>query len=879
MTPERTIVTEDDIRARLAARTEETGIDAERHRLRRATALSSSFTVSDLADLGADDVATFLALDTEPVGRTPGERWRLRSAVRDEVLRDLAAAGDLAAAVDTPLPADPTDGARRAAERMLAADFNPTRLGPVELGGATVACRWLAPVVPEIAAAEAEIRRLRARSQLLESRRAAQIGFVGRTGELDLLHTSRRSGGPRYVVVSGMGGVGKTTLLARFAVECVERWAIPCATVTFEGIDTAPDAPLHMLANVARQLALQTDDLGVDKATDRFVEAATKTQAAELREASEMATSRATAVNRKRSWRLADQNILIGRFIDLVEATHPQGAVIVIDTFEIVQDVSPSYADRFVQILRSIVERSRSIAVVVAGRGRVEVDLAVHLALGALTEEEGKELLRRRSQGIRVPEPFLGEVLDRSGLHPLTLRLLADLLVQEGEERLAQPQVQGAILADVAEIEVQGILYRRILDHLPDPDLRRLASPGLVVRRVTPDVVRHVLAGPCGLGPIDDDRARELVAELAQIGWLVHQVDEQTLVHRADLRAVMIPLLRRDAPDTVLEIHEAAADWYGRADRPEAVRELLYHLLALGVGSHDLDVVWDPAAGAGLEEETDLPPSSLVYLADKQGRTVPPALRAAADDEAWARQAVRLAVGYLNDGQPAQAAAVLAERDSRTVRDATTGLRVEALARAGRLEEAMDLVERSLGWAAASAMPDTYRELALLGARVAESMGDISAASRLLEELRTSTGESVALAGLTAGVALLRIDRHHGLADLDVAALREDVLAEALAMGDELDEHPALLSDLASELGKHAPELVARAARADALSFESASAYDDDEDLLTATEMGQALYDDITDEDGIIDDVAWSVDADGDGIVESIRSDADESPF
>jgi hypothetical protein len=50
------------------------------------------------------------------------------------------------------------------------------------------------------------------------------------------------------------------------------------------------------------------------------------------------------------------------------------------------------------------------------------------------------------------------------------------------------------MLFSLAETAVQGQLYQQILNHIPDPDLRQLAHPGLVVRRVTRDVIKEVLA-------------------------------------------------------------------------------------------------------------------------------------------------------------------------------------------------------------------------------------------------------------------------------------------------------------------------------------------------------------------------------------------------
>ena len=43
-----------------------------------------------------------------------------------------------------------------------------------------------------------------------------------------------------------------------------------------------------------------------------------------------------------------------------------------------------------------------------------------------------------------------------------------------------------------------------------------MAHPGLVLRRVTPDLILKVLAQPCGIEVPDEETARELFDELAR---------------------------------------------------------------------------------------------------------------------------------------------------------------------------------------------------------------------------------------------------------------------------------------------------------------------------------------------------------------------------
>ncbi|KRQ07647.1 hypothetical protein AOQ73_12120 [Bradyrhizobium pachyrhizi] len=134
-------------------------------------------------------------------------------------------------------------------------------------------------------------------------------------------------------------------------------------------------------------------------------------------------------------------------------------------------------------------------------------------------------------------------------------------------------------------------LYSRFLDRIKDhevslkggtrrrvsaQEIRRLAHPGLALRSVTPTLIREVLAEPCGLGDIDEEKARQLFSALAKEIWLVEQVGKEEACHVKNLRRVMLPMLRNDnrrrqddpsgrsLKEIVREVQARAADWFGR---------------------------------------------------------------------------------------------------------------------------------------------------------------------------------------------------------------------------------------------------------------------------------------------------------------------------
>ena len=120
---------------------------------------------------------------------------------------------------------------------------------------------------------------------------------------------------------------------------------------------------------------------------------------------------------------------------------------------------------------------------------------------------------------------------------------------------------------------VQGVLYSRILGHIGDPAVVKVAYPGLAVRLVTVEVLREVLAEPCGFDP---DRAEDIFDKLRTEVSMFELEDPDTLRHRQDVRRLMLRTMLDDPArqEVVAEIHRRAAAWYaaqpGRGRAPSS---------------------------------------------------------------------------------------------------------------------------------------------------------------------------------------------------------------------------------------------------------------------------------------------------------------------
>ena len=272
-----------------------------------------------------------------------------------------------------------------------------------------------------------------------------------------------------------------------------------------------------------------------------------------------------------------------------------------------------------------------------------------------------------------------------------------------------------------------------MLDHIDDDDVRALAIPGLALRRITAEVVRENNAQG-HLGPVCPDRARELFGKLRR-ETVVATGEGDVLVHRADVRPDILPLLASEDPDGVASLHRYAIRFYSKRDTVADRTEELYHRLALGQATRTLDRRWDDEAGGQARcRPRRATPASQAYLATQLDVEANPAALRAAGDEAWASQGDPVREGLPQRGQsarrPGHPAAARAERHrvrSRRPRGGT-------LARLGRPADAQKLVGQARDAASEAGNTPEFVRFSLLGAQIAEDAGRFPRAVTLLTE-------------------------------------------------------------------------------------------------------------------------------------------------
>ena len=568
----------------------------------QAAAVLSRFRLDDVRELGTGQELTRLQSRSTSL-REQG--WRtLTPAVRNAILRSL----DAATVRDLVQRHAQHDDALQAALRATLDGLSPERLRALSTGalGALVqvydGIAHFAPLPPRD-----QIERKLELARLLDPLRQITKTFSGREKELQELRDyvgvlstgSWIADGLRAIgnvifsptpkpplVVYGPGGVGKTTLTAQFILEhalVAEQQNFPFAYLDFDRPTVNAEQAPSILGEAIRQIGLQYD--AAFHASER------------LRARWELRLSASPD---------ADIEPFVkdfAGFLDTLEVR--EGPVLlVLDTFEEVQRRSKAYVQSVLQLVSSLTEHVPRLRVVITGRSPIEgAPVAKQKELAAFDQASAVAYLGANGVAGEAAERIAAQTHG----NPLTLTLAIELYRRNPE---ALRGFDGARFTDAT---IQSALFDRILLHIQDREVRKLAHPGLVLRRVTPEIIAQVLAGPCEIAVPDKARAEELFEKLAEDNTLVTRVEPQVLIHRLDVRRMMLGPLRAHEPAKVREIHRGAIEFYNRSSDVISRAEAAYHRLCLGVPAE----LTDDLAPMLVNAVDDLPLTSQAIVASR----------------------------------------------------------------------------------------------------------------------------------------------------------------------------------------------------------------------------------------------------------------------
>jgi tetratricopeptide (TPR) repeat protein len=622
------------------------------------------------------------------------------------------------------------------------------------------------------------------------------------------------------LVIYGPGGVGKSTLLAEFVLKHAgpdEQDPVPFIYLDFDRAQLDPLHPDTIVQEAFRQISIQFP---------RFSEAATSLESETMgRMGIEDREDIAKSEHYGSSVRLRKA---LDNLLGDVSASYKKNLLLFIDTFEIVQRRGRSPVFNVLVLAGELSNLRSSVRVVIAGRAPLrnsdfsfadDFPTWKPLALEGFDERAGRAYLEGRLKKLgvlNVSQGSLDRIVKLVQGNPLSLRLAAHVFAKEGLNALEDTIDQARFDVAFTEERIQGVLHNRIVAYLP-PRLRAIADPGLVVRRITPAVIAEVLNGPCGLHVDNSSEADQLFEELKREVALFEPDGDRSLRHRADVRLVMLPLLREKLGEQARKIDEAAVRFWREQNTPEARAEEIYHLVWLGADRTTLENSWlrGPVATLALEDALDEfevlegSPSAQVWLCAKLGREISSELEQKASLADWEQNAELTARSLLSSGAAEEALKVLRSREGRTPASSLWLLELEALKLLGRNEEAFQVVDRALKCDDLVGAPAHILKLLMQKASLFERTDQpeeglicMLRAYKLAHMLGKSDLE------FETGVSLARLLRktNHNKEEEELRQ-KLAVMLSVPTFANTLTERPALLIEASAEIGDLRPEL------------------------------------------------------------------------
>lgn len=806
---------------------------------REAAAVLAQFRPEALQPMGGavpleDALPYLLAETTATRDEQEGPQWMLQHDVRRATLERLGTRTNLEAALAAN-PDRPDSPLQKILEAYIAGTARPiARQSLEELMGTLQVVEWLDGILDDVPDRSEVTRRIALEQLLAPLRHLAGEHFRGRERELTQLHDYVRVQAPadanadlpRFWLIYGPGGLGKSTLIAKFILQIMdetpEAERFPFVYVDFDRPGMLAEQPVTLLIEAARQLAAQYPEVADECAQLRaqWTEAIDQT---EQFTASQSFLHKSVRVKGLRG-DIIDANYAIqDDFAGLARRLTDDGRkplLFVLDTFEEVQFRSRDSVAELGDFMRRLQRGTPSLRVVLAGRSPIdEFPTQPGEPLGDLDDEAALGYLEL--QGLHNDALARIVVREVKG-NPLSLRLAArviDDLQEEKHGQLSLSDVQ-VLLRSVEASQIQGFLYRRILKYLHDKRVQPIAHPGLVLRRITPEIILEVLAEPCGLSIKTLDEARELFYALQREASLVkleYQDGQPVLVHRSDVRRAILDALKPDEPTKVPWIHRNAVGYYGRFEDPRSRAEEIYHRLFREADFQNVDARWlpgvEPYLGTALSEVPLWAQAELASRLRVEGFEVN---WNQASAEAWERRAEKRVLDLVERGRFERALETLSERGKVTYTVGSPLYLLEARALAGlrRWEAARIAANNGIASISVTDHREQLLDLYLLSAQANEMIDNYGQALEVLAEAKTlaATMEDD-LPILEVTVRQARVHRLAGdISVEELGLLRRRVVERYTAATDHaLRSYPRLVRDVVQEIALDHPEVLPRA--------------------------------------------------------------------
>lgn len=799
-----------------------------------AASVLSAYDPTSLVPYGQDRepgaAVRYLMHQSRPIrSRSANGLWRLNSSARKRGLERFDDMSQMLKAISQN-PKRHRDPVQWAIEAIVGGkSLVLNELDNEQLVGVETAIRWFGPVMPELEDRFPADRLYNAiaKAKLFASLREL-IGndFVGRDAELEELR--------RYVgvipsgslqgsvtdfftdlwyslsdhpplFVHGPGGIGKSSLIAKFVIDHVDANGDAILPIMYLDADRpgiVPEQPATFLVEAVDQLQLQFPE--VSSQAERFVEdllsALGREDGAEISKSS------------------FDPYYYAREFGALLVASNPTGgpSLFVIDTFEEIQYIGEEIVGGLWNFLNILQEAAPQLRVVIAGRATTEYFSGNESELLEFDHDIALSYLRKKFHELDIKDSgdkLADRIVSIVGGNPLCLNLASRLVSKAGPDELREIRTKTRFFKRLKAERIQAQLYLRILGHIhvANSEIKKLANPGLVVRRIDAAVIREVLAGPCEID-LDSSDVDDLLRMMeSEIALVYRSPSDNALHHRTDVRRMMLPLILEKYPDVAREIDAAAVSYYQNIEGPIARAEEIYHRLRLGQDEADVGERWEEGVEQYLSNAIEeLAPQQRIYLSSKLGISPERDLLEKADLQSWEQITARKVKRLHSTGDLLGALAELRERSNRTPSSPLFTLECETLRQLGMLEEAVVIAQQGLDSAVNAGASQLEVEMSRQMAMAHEAMGMLTDALEDIDGIELNfdglENEQIIFM-LQVAIVRIRLNRklgNHG----ELAKLKQQVSEIAVGHLGDVYDHPALFRELVAELGGENMEIL-----------------------------------------------------------------------
>lgn len=440
--------------------------------------------------------------------------------------------------------------------------------------------------VKELAKPDAdEVRTYLDQAKYLSEYELLITNFVGRKEEIEKLSTFISDPENYYtwrgVILTGFGGAGKSSLLAKFAFDMVhgDSEAPPVIVLDFDKPGMDPTDSQWLEAEMADQVAAQYPEY-----SNMLQEA--KNISASLRR--KRPTTRYNVQAESKSIGRSSRDPVLRTINRVISQKLPgsKSLVLILDTYEEV--VHRDLSERLTVWLDDVYDILSDFNVRVIFSGRLFDDAIESLkTTGRIVdvikvEDFDREITITFLQHQGLDDTLAEQVADSELLphRPLELKLLAKALLA-GDITMRELEEEMRNGGERAKELFSGLVYKRVMQRITNEVAQTLAFPGFVLRYLTPELIQKVLVPALELPYMDEYDAQNAINTLSSHTWLTARSGSQQLWHRRDLRRSMLKLMIADRPDEARRIHEAAIKFFGDKESGEDRAESMYHRLMM----------------------------------------------------------------------------------------------------------------------------------------------------------------------------------------------------------------------------------------------------------------------------------------------------------